>query len=200
MPVGKELVPSRCFKHITMATTSDLSKGNFLRYNNELLHVLEYDHITPGKGNTIYSVKCRNVETGKQSEIRFRSGEKVDIIRVDQIDMQYLYAENEFLVCMNQETFEQAHIPKILFGDAIKFLQEGMILTIRFDENEKPLNGNLPKYAELCVVYAEDGVKGKLLKPAEVEGGIIIQVPLFVNIGDKLRINIESAEYVERVK
>lgn len=200
MPVGKELVPSRCFKHITMATTSDLSKGNFLRYNNELLHVLEYDHITPGKGNTIYSVKCRNVETGKQSEIRFRSGEKIDIIRVDQIDMQYLYAENEFLVCMNQETFEQAHIPKILFGDAIKFLQEGMILTIRFDENEKPLNGNLPKYAELCVVYAEDGVKGKLLKPAEVEGGIIIQVPLFVNIGDKLRINIESAEYVERVK
>ena len=183
-----------------MATTSDLSKGNFLRYNNELLHVLEYDHITPGKGNTIYSVKCRNVETGKQSEIRFRSGEKIDIIRVDQLDMQYLYTENEFLVCMNQETFEQAHIPKMLFGEAIKFLQEGMLLTIRFDENEKPLNGNLPKYAELLVVYTEEGVKGKLLKPAEVEGGIIIQVPLFVNIGDKLRINIESAEYVERVK
>jgi elongation factor P len=164
------------------------------------LHVLDYDHITPGKGNTIYSVKCRNVETGKQSEIRFRSGEKVDIIRVEQIDLQYLYPEGEFLVCMNQESFEQTHIPRILFGDAIKFLQEGMILTVRFDENEKPLNGNLPKYAELVVTYTEEGTKGKLLKQAEVEGGIIIQVPLFVSIGDKLRINIESSEYVERVK
>ena len=73
-----------------------------------------------------------------------------------------------------------------------------MILTIRFDENEKPLNGNLPKYAELLVTYAEDGVKGKLLKPAEVEGGIKLQVPLFVSIGDKLKINIENCEYVEQ--
>jgi elongation factor P len=101
---------------------------------------------------------------------------------------------------MNQETYDQVSIPKIIFGDAIKFLQEGMILTIRFDENEKPLSGNLPKYAELVVTYTEEGVKGKLLKPAEVEGDIKIQVPIFVNIGDKLRINIETSEYVERVK
>src|SRR6478672_5914693 len=121
-----------------MATTSDISRGSFLRYNNELVQVLDYDHITPGKGNTIYSVKCRNVESGKQSEIRFRSGEKVDLVRVDEVDLQYIYSENEFLVCMNQETFEQIHIPKIIFADTIQFLQEGMILTIRFDENEKP--------------------------------------------------------------
>lgn len=183
-----------------MATTSDISKGAFFRYNNELLNVIDYDHITPGKGNAIYSVKCRNVETGKQSEVRFRSGEKVDFIRVEEQEMQYLYMEGDFLVCMNQESFEQAHIPKILFEDTIQYLQEGMILTIRFDENEKPLNGNLPKYAELVVTYTEDGVKGKLLKPAEVEGGIKIQVPLFVNTGDKLKINIETSEYVERVK
>jgi elongation factor P len=183
-----------------MATTSDISKGAFLRHENELVQVLDYDHITPGKGNAIYSVKCRNVGTGKQSEIRFRSGEKIDIIRVEEHDMQYLFTEGDFLVCMNQETYDQIHIPKIIFGDSIKFLQEGMILTIRFDENEKPLNGNLPKYAELLVTYAEDGVKGKLLKPAEVEGGIKLQVPLFVSIGDKLKINIENCEYVERVK
>ena len=183
-----------------MATTSDISRGNFIRLNNELLHVLEYDHITPGKGNTIYSLKCRNVETGKQSEIRFRSGEKVDIVRVSVVEMQYLFTEGDFLVCMNQETFEQSHIPMVLFGDTLKFLQEGMILTIKFDDNEKPLSGTLPKYAELVVTYTEDGVKGKLLKPAEVEGGIKLAVPLFVNIGDKLRIDIESCEYVERVK
>lgn len=183
-----------------MATTSDISRGAFFRHENELLKILDYDHITPGKGNAIYSVKCRNVETGKQSEIRFRSGEKIDFIRVDEEEMQYIYTEGDFLVCMNQETFEQVHIPKILFADAIQFLQEGMILTIRFDDNQKPLNGDLPKYVELEVTYTEDGVKGKLLKAAEVEGGINIQVPLFVNIGDKLRITTENGEYVERVK
>ncbi|MCD6067248.1 MAG: efp [Bacteroidetes bacterium] len=183
-----------------MATTSDISKGAFFRYNNELLNVIDYDHITPGKGNAIYSVKCRNVETGKQSEVRFRSGEKVDFIRVEETEMQYLYMEGDFLVCMNQETFEQSHIPKILFADTIAFLQEGMVLTIRFDENEKPLNGNLPKYAELEVTYTEEGVKGKSLKVAEVTGGIKLQVPLFVNTGDKLKINIEDSSYVERVK
>jgi len=182
-----------------MATTSDLSRGCFFRYENTLLKVIEYDHITPGKGNTIYSVKCRNVETGKQSEVRFRSGEKVDLIRVDEVELQYIYMENDFLVCMNQETFEQIHIPKILFEDTIKFLQEGMILTIRFDDNEKPLNGELPKYVELTVTYTEEGNKGKLLKPAEVEGGITIQVPVFVATGDKLKIETETGEYVERV-
>ena len=183
-----------------MATTSDISKGAFLRYNNELVQVLDYDHITPGKGNAIYSVKCRNVETGKQSEIRFRSGEKIEMIRVDEVEMQFLYPEGDHLVCMNQESFEQIHIPKIIFGEAIKFLKEGMILTIRFDDNEKPLNGDLPKFVELDVTYTEEGIKGKLLKPAEVEGGIKISVPLFVNIGDKLKVNTETSEYVERVK
>jgi len=183
-----------------MATTSDISKGAFFRHENELLKIMDYDHITPGKGNAIYSVKCRNVETGKQSEIRFRSGEKIDFIRVDEEEMQYIYSEDDFLVCMNQETFEQTHIPKILFADSIQFLQEGMILTIRFDENQKPLNGDLPKYVELEVTYTEDGNKSKLLKSAEVTGGISIQVPLFVNIGDKLRISTENGEYVERVK
>lgn len=182
-----------------MATTSDISRGSFIRYNNELLQILDYDHITPGKGNAIYSLKCRNVETGKQSEVRFRSGEKVDLIRVEEHEMQYLFMEGDFLVCMNQETFDQLHIPKILFSDSIQFLQEGMILKVRFDENEKPVLGLLPQYVELNVTYTEDGVKGKSLKIAEVEGGIKIQVPLFVNNGDKLKINTETMEYVERV-
>jgi elongation factor P len=182
-----------------MATTSDISRGSFLRYNNELVQVLDYDHITPGKGNAIYSVKCRNVETGKQSEIRFRSGEKIDMIRVDEYEMQYLFMEGDFLVCMNQESFEQLHIPKILFADSIQFLQEGMVLKVRFDETEKPVLGLLPQYVELAVTYTEEGVKGKSLKVAEVEGGIKIQVPIFVANGDKLKINTETGEYVERV-
>jgi elongation factor P len=183
-----------------MATTSDISKNIFLRHNNELVQVMDYDHITPGKGNAIYSVKCRNVETGKQSEIRFRSGEKIDIIRVDEYEMQYLYMEGDSLVCMNQETYDQTNVPKILFADSIQFLQEGMILKIRFDENDKPLSGLLPQYVELEVTYTEEGVKGKSLKTAELVGGVKIQVPIFVVIGDKLKINTETGEYVERVK
>ncbi|MBP6755694.1 MAG: elongation factor P [Bacteroidia bacterium] len=183
-----------------MATTSDISKNIFLRHNNELVQVMDYDHITPGKGNAIYSVKCRNVETGKQSEIRFRSGEKIDIIRVDEYEMQYLYMEGDSLVCMNQETYDQTNVPKILFADSIQFLQEGMILKIRFDENDKPLSGLLPQYVELEVTYTEEGVKGKSLKTAELTGNVKIQVPIFVVIGDKLKINTETGEYVERVK
>ena len=183
-----------------MATTSDISRNCYLRYNNELIQVLEYDHITPGKGNAIYSVKCRNVETGKQSEIRFRSGEKIELVRVDEFEMQYLYMEGDDLICMNQETFDQLPIPKQLFDESLKFLQEGMMLRIRFDENEKPLVGFLPQYVELEVVYTEEGVKGKLLKVAEMTGDIKIQVPIFVNKGDKLKINTENNEYVERVK
>ena len=182
-----------------MATTSDISKNIFLRHNNELVQVMDYDHITPGKGNAIYSVRCRNVETGKQSEVRFRSGEKIDIIRVDEYEMQYLFMEGDFLVCMNQETYDQTHIPKILFADSLQFLQEGMVLKIRFDENDKPLSGLLPQYVELEVTYTEEGVKGKSLKTAELTGGVKIQVPIFVVIGDKLKINTETGEYVERV-
>jgi elongation factor P len=183
-----------------MATTSDISKNIFLRHNNELVQVMDYDHITPGKGNAIYSVRCRNVETGKQSEVRFRSGEKIDIIRVDEYEMQYLFMEGDFLVCMNQETYDQTHIPKILFADSLQFLQEGMVLKIRFDENDKPLSGLLPQYVELEVTYTEEGVKGKSLKTAELTGNVKIQVPIFVVIGDKLKINTETGEYVERVK
>jgi elongation factor P len=182
-----------------MATTSDISKNCFIRHENVLLKVLEYHHNTPGKGNTIYSLKCRNVENGKQSEVRFRSGEKIELVRVDEIELQYIYAENENLICMNQESFEQLSIPKIIFGDSIKFLQEGMLLKIRFDENEKPLNGELPKYVDLDVTYTEEGNKAKLIKPAEVEGGIIVQVPVFVNSGDKIKIEIETGEYIERI-
>lgn len=186
-----------------MATTSDISKGSFLRYNNELLTVTDYDHITPGKGNAIYSVKCRNIKTGKQSEIRFRSGEKIEMVRIEAMEMQYLYMENESLICMNQVTYDQVPIPKILFAESIQYLQEGMILIIRFDDTEQPVDGQLPKHVELVVTYTEKGIKGdsssKTLKPAEVEGGINLQVPLFVEIGDKLKINTETNEYVERV-
>lgn len=187
-----------------MATTSDISRGAFLRYNNELVMIMDYVHITPGKGNAIYTVKSRNVKTGKQSEIRFRSGEKIELVRVEVREMQYLYMENEALICMNQETFEQIPIDKILFGDSIKFLQENMIVLVKFDDNDEAIYAEIPKHVELTVTYTENGVKGdttsRTLKSAEVEGGTLVQVPLFIEANDKIRINTETGEYVERVK
>lgn len=182
-----------------MATTSDISKGAFIRYNNELVMIVDYDHITPGKGNAIYSVKSRNVKTGKQSEIRFRSGEKIDFVRVELHELQYLFEEGDSLVCMNQETYEQQSIPKYLFGDAIKFLQESMIVKVYFDDNNEPINAEVPKHIEVTVVYTETGA-GKSLKTAEIESGVKILVPLFIEQGEKIRINTETSEYMERVK
>jgi elongation factor P len=187
-----------------MATTSDISRGAFLRYNNELVMIMDYVHITPGKGNAIYTVKSRNVKTGKQSEIRFRSGEKIELVRVEVRELQYLYMENEALICMHQETFEQTPIDKILFGDSIKFLQENMIVLVKFDDNDEAIYAEIPKHVELTVTYTENGVKGdttsRTLKSAEVEGGTLVQVPLFIEANDKIRINTETGEYVERVK
>ncbi len=182
-----------------MATTSDLSRGAFIRYNNELVQVMDYDHITPGKGNAIYSTKCRNVKTGKQSEIRFRSGEKVELVRVELHELQYLFEEGDSLVCMNQDSFEQISIPKYLFGDSIKFLQESMTVKVYFDDNQEPINAELPKHVEVVVAYTETGA-GKALKTAEIGNGAKILVPLFVEQGEKIRINTETGEYMERVK
>jgi len=187
-----------------MATTSDISKGIFLRYNGDLVMVVDYTHITPGKGNAIYTVKSRNVKNGKQSEIRFRSGEKIDVIRVETRELQYLYPEGDSLICMNQETFDQMPVPNILFGDSFKFLQEGMIVVVKFDDNEEAIYAEAPRNVELVVTYTEQGMKGdtatRTLKAAEVETGVSVQVPLFVNTGDKIKINTETGEYVERVK
>ena len=187
-----------------MATTSDISRGNFLRYNGELVVVLDYSHITPGKGNAIYTVKSRNVKTGKQSEIRFRSGEKIELVRVEVRELQFLYLEGEYMICMNQENYEQLPIPLILLGDTVNFLGENMIITVKFDENQEPVAAILPQHVELVVTYSEPGIKGdsssKTLKTVEVEGGTKIQVPLFIESGEKIRINTETREYIERVK
>lgn len=187
-----------------MATTSDLSKGAFLRYNGELIQVIDYTHITPGKGQAQYQVKGRNMLTGKQSEIRFRSGEKIDLVRVISKEMQYLYKEGEALMCMDNETFEQLPIPENLFGDSLKFLKENMNVTIQFDENDEAINAEPPTFVEMEITYTEPGIKGdtatKTLKPATVETGAEISVPLFVDMGEMVKIDTRTGEYVERVK
>jgi elongation factor P len=186
-----------------MATTADLSRGQFLRYNNDLVQVIEYEHRTPGNLRAFYQVKMRNIKSGKLLENRFRAGEEIFPVRVDVKDMQYLYEEGNALVCMDTETYDQIPVDKDLFGNSVSFLKEGMSLKISFDD-QTPLMGELPSTVELEVTYTEPGIKGdtatRTLKPATVETGATVNIPLFVETGEKIRVNTQTGEYMERVK
>lgn len=186
-----------------MAKASSLTVGNFIRYNGELAQVIEFQHRTPGNLRAFYQGKMRIVKTGKLAENRFSPDEDVEILRVEVHEYQYLYQEGDMFVCMNNETFEQVMVPSAMFGDQIKFLQEGMQLLISF-ESENPISVQLPPHVILEVVYSEPGVKGDTannpLKVAELEGGAKVMVPLFVEQGEKIKVDTRTGEYVERVK
>jgi elongation factor P len=187
-----------------MAKASDVSKGNFIRYNNELVQVIELEHRTPGNLRAFYQMKMRNVRNGRLLENRFRPDETVEIVRVEVKEMMYSYRDGENLVCMDNETFEQIYIPEIAFGDGLQFLKEGATVKVSFDDTNTAVSVELPLTVELLVTYTEPGVKGdtatKALKPATLETGATIQVPLFVNEGELIRINTTTGEYIERVK
>jgi len=171
-----------------MATTSDVHVGTVLRINGELCVVTEWQHRTPGNLRAFYQGKMRNIRNGKILENRFRSGEEVEIARVEYKMMEYLYNDGEFLVCMDKENFEQTPIPEALFGDALKFLKEGMEVKVSF-ESEMPILAEAPTFVEMVITYCEPGVKGdtatNTLKPATMENGAIVNVPLFVGEGEK---------------
>lgn len=187
-----------------MATTSDISKGSFLRFNNELVVVLEYEHRTPGNLRAFYQVKMRNIRSGKLVEHRFRAGESVEIVRVEVKEMDFIYKEGENLVCMDKETYEQISIPQILFGDTLQFMKEGMVVKVSFDDNSTAIYAEAPNSVELEVTYTEPGIRGdtatKTLKPATLETGAIISVPLFVETGTRIKVDTRTGEYMERVK
>ncbi len=186
-----------------MATTADISVGMFIRHNNELCQVTEWQHRTPGNLRAFYQCKMRNVKNGKNLENRFRSGEEITTVRVDVKEMQYLYKEGNALVCMDNESFDQVNVPEILFGTASKFMKEGMNVMVNF-EGEDPIGGQAPLNVELEITYTEPGVRGDTAtntgKPATLETGAEIRVPLFCEIGEKIRVNTSNGEYVERVK
>ncbi|MFM7016655.1 MAG: elongation factor P [Bacteroidota bacterium] len=186
-----------------MATTSDVHVGTVLRINGELCVVTEWQHRTPGNLRAFYQGKMRNIRNGKILENRFRSGEEVEIARVEYKMMEYLYNDGEFLVCMDKENFEQTPIPEYLFGDALKFLKEGMEVKVSF-ESEMPILAEAPTFVEMVITYCEPGVKGdtatNTLKPATMENGAIVNVPLFVGEGEKIKIDTRTGSYVERVK
>lgn len=186
-----------------MAKASDVKSGNILRFNGELVSVDEYIHRTPGNLRAFYQAKMRNVKTGKLVEYRFRTDEEVEIARVETNDYQYLYEDGEFFVIMDNDSYEQFNVPKTLFGNSARFLKEGMNVIVAF-ESEEPIMAQAPTSVELEITYTEPAVKGdtstNALKSATVETGVEIRVPLFVNQGDRVKVDTRSGDYIERVK
>lgn len=186
-----------------MATTQDLSRGMFLRYNGQLCQVIDYQHTMPGKGGAFYQVKMKNAITGKSIENRFRSGETIDDVRIDQVEMQYLYKDGSNLMLMNTETYEQVAVAESMLGDQMKFIKEEMLLNVYFDEGN-PIMADAPNHVVLEITYSEPGVKGDTannpLKPATLETGAVVNVPLFVESGEKIKVDTRTGEYVERAK
>lgn len=193
-------LPSKIF---TMATTQDVNVGTFIRFNGELCVILEWQHRTPGNLRAFYQAKMRNIKNGKLAENRFRSGEEIEVVRVEMRPLQYLYKDGNSLVCMDTETYEQIYIEEALFGDGVKFMKESMDIMAAF-EGDNVIYAEPPKSVELEVTYTEPGVKGdtatKTLKPATVETGATVSIPLFINTGEKIRIDTRTGEYMERVK
>lgn len=186
-----------------MAKASEVKSGNTLRYNGDLVTVEEFVHRTPGKGGAFYLGKFRNIKTGKIVEARLGTDEQVEICRVETSDYQYLYEEGDFFVVMDNVTFDQFNIAKSLFGNSAKFLKEGMNVIVSF-ESEEPISAQAPNSVELEITYSEPAVKGDTSsgaqKYATTENGIEIKVPLFVNQGDKIKVDTRTGEYIERVK
>lgn len=187
-----------------MATTADIRNGLCIKYNEKICQITEFQHVKPGKGPAFVRTKMRVIETGKTIDNTFSAGHKIEIIRVENREYQYLYQEGTDFVFMNNETFEQVHIPgKMIEKPA--FLQEGMVCSIIYDANDEvPLVVELPMYVISEVSYTEPGIKGdtatNTMKPATLATGAEVRVPLFINMGETIKVDTRTGIYVERVK
>ena len=187
-----------------MATTSDIRNGLCIKLNNDLYTIVDFQHVKPGRGSAFVRTKIKSLTTGKVLEHTFTAGHKLEDIRVERRKYQFLYKDDNGYNFMNTETFEQVNLPEELI-DAPQFLKDGDMVEITFHaEEETPLTCELPNAVVLEVTYTEPGLKGdtatNTLKPATVETGAEVRVPLFINTGDKIKINTSTGEYMERAK
>ncbi len=187
-----------------MASTADFRNGLVLNYNNELHVITEFQHVKPGKGPAFVRTKLRNIKTGRVIDNTFNAGVKVETARVENRPHQFLYKDDYGFNFMDNATFEQVVIPEAMlpFADLMKEGQEVTILV--HAETEQALTAELPTTVELLVTYTEPGLRGdtanNTLKPATVETGARIQVPLFIEQDTKIRVDTRTYAYVERVK
>ncbi|UII79673.1 elongation factor P [Flagellimonas sp. CMM7] len=187
-----------------MASTSDIRKGLCIKYNHDIFKIVEFLHVKPGKGPAFVRTKLKSVTTGKVIDNTFSAGHKIDDVRVETRSYQYLYAEGDTFHFMNTDDYNQITLEKSSL-DAPDLLKEGQVVTILFNtEDSMPLSVDMPASVILEVTHTEPGVKGNTAtnatKPATVETGARINVPLFINEGDKIKVDTEKGAYMERVK
>lgn len=187
-----------------MASTSDIRKGLCIRYNHDIYKIIEFLHVKPGKGPAFVRTKLKSVTTGKVLDNTFSAGHKIEDIRVETHSFQYLYKEGDLYHFMNQENYEQITLPESSL-DAPDLMKEGEVVSIQINtEDNSPLSVDMPQYVVLEVTATEPGVKGNTAtnatKPATVETGARVNVPLFINEGDIIRIDTEKGAYQERMK
>jgi elongation factor P len=187
-----------------MANTSDFKNGMIFHHKNGLWKIVEFQHVKPGKGPAFVRTKLKNIKTGQVVEETFRSGEKIDVVKIEAKDYTYLYSDGSLYTFMNSDTYEQITLSDNQLGNnVLDFLITNTKTTIAFDRND-PVEVRIPSHMNIKVVKTDPGEKGNTAqggtKPAVLESGITINVPLFINNDDLIRVDTRDKKYIERVK
>ena len=184
-----------------MATTNDLKNGMTLNLDGQLWGVVDFQHVKPGKGGAFVRTKLKNVLTGKVVDRTFNAGVKVDVANVDRREMQYLYREGTDFVFMDTEDYDQPRVPEAVVGDAANYLLEEQTVTVAFNEGNA-LYVDMPAAVELTISQTDPGVQGDRstggTKPATLETGATVQVPLFITTGEKIKVDTRTGAYLGR--
>ena len=187
-----------------MANTSDIRNGLCIKHNGKLYQIIEFQHVKPGKGPAFVRTKMRHIESGRVLDHTFSAGHKIETVRIESREYQYLYMDGDSYVFMNNQTYDQINIQESML-DKKEFLQEAMIVNILFHADEEiPLVIELPMHIVTEITYTEPGVKGDTatnsMKPATIATGAEIRVPLFIDNGETIKVDTRTGVYVERVK
>lgn len=186
-----------------MIDTSDFRNGLSILQDNDIYTIVEFQHVKPGKGGAFVRTRLKNARNGATTEKTFRAGEKMEQARLERSTMQYLYHQDDEYYLMNKDTFEQLSVKEALIGAPVKYLKDGMDVDV-VDHNDEIIGVEVPFFVELEVTMTDPGVRGDTAsggsKPAELETGAVINVPFFINIGDKVKVDTRTDSYLERVK
>lgn len=185
-----------------MISSNDFRTGLTIEIDGQIYAIVDFQHVKPGKGSAFVRTKLRNIKTGYVVEKTFNAGEKVSRAHIERVEMQYLYSTGDEYVFMDNSTYEQHYLTTLVLGDAIKYLKEGMTIVVQSHEGAM-FGAEVPNFVELKIVETEPGVKGDRVsggtKPAVLETGASIQVPLFVDVGDVIQVDTRTHQYLKRV-
>ena len=186
-----------------MSGTSDFRNGLIIEHKNNLFKIIEFQHVKPGKGGAFVRTKLKNIKTGQMIDETFRAGANISIVRIEAREFNFLYSDGSTFFFMDNETYEQIELQESLIKDITPFLIENTKTVIAFDD-ETPIEVRIPTHINMEVIETDPGEKGNTAqggtKPATLQTGLVIQVPLFIQIGEMIRVDTREKKYIERVK